>query len=344
VTHAGTWAMRGAAALAVLGLAGCLERTETITVDPDGTVLVEARFTTDSADELWDGDAVPTMAGGWIVIDSSDVDEDGDETFSLSAEAEFPPDVELPSNYAVPGDADEDLYLQFPTTVTIEDRADGVYYHFHRRYAARGWARIQSLRERLMEEKLKGLKGKPLEEISHEDRVLALRCYADFEAAKMLAFAREAFLEVTPDAPQDQWLAVYADVQAYKGELEVDRIAKLADLEDEQQRDAAFEKEAKDWEQRTLKRLEASVREHCGCGGRRMDDFLRRYERKRTYFSITEDLGDDAFEVTVVLPGTIVGSNADSTGGNSATWKFGGPRFRDQDLELMATSRLEYGD
>jgi hypothetical protein len=37
-----------------------------------------------------------------------------------------------------------------------------------------------------------------------------------------------------------------------------------------------------------------------------------------------------------------VGSNADSTKGNRATWEFSGQRFRDRDVELMATSRLGY--
>jgi hypothetical protein len=318
------------------GWAGCLEHRETITVDPDGTVTIEARFTTDSEDELYEGD------GGWIVVESVEIDDDEQERFHLVADAVFPPEVQLPANYAVPGDADTDLYLQFPTTVTIEDRPDGVYYHFHRRYPGRGWAQIEALRELLVEEKLKKLQDTPLEEYTRQDYVLVLRSYADFEAVKMLTFARAAFLEVTPNAPQDTWLKVHAAIHEFKGELEADRIARLMEIEDEQERDEALDAEGKRWEERNLKRLQDVVREHCGYGGRQMSDFLRHYERNRRFFEITGDLGDDAFEITVVLPGTIVGSNADSTEGNRATWKFSGQRFRDRDLELMATSRLDY--
>jgi hypothetical protein len=325
-----------------LGLAGCLEHRETITVDPDGTVTIEARFTTDSEDELYEGDAMPSPAGGWIVVESVEIDDDEKERFHLVAEAVFPPEVHLPADYAVPGDADTDLYLQFPTTVTIEDRPDGVYYHFHRRYPGRGWAQIEALRELLVEEKLKKLQDTPLEEYTRQDYVLVLRSYADFEAVKMLTFARAAFLEVTPNAPQDTWLKVHAAIHEFKGELEADRIARLMEIEDEQQRTQALDAEGKRWEERNLKRLQDVVREHCGYGGRQMSDFLRHYERNRRFFEITGDLGDDAFEITVVLPGTIVGSNADSTEGNRATWKFSGQRFRDRDVELMATSRLDY--
>jgi hypothetical protein len=192
--------MPAAAAAATLGLAGCLERRETITVDPDGTVTIEARFSTGSEAELYEGDAVPLPAGGWIVDESVEIDDDEQERFHLVAEALFPPEAQLPDNYAMPGDPDTDLYLQFPTTVTIEDRPDGVYYHFHRRYSGRGWARIEALRELLVDEKLKELEGTPLEEYTRRDHVLVLRSYADFEAAKMLTFARAAFLEVTPDS------------------------------------------------------------------------------------------------------------------------------------------------
>jgi hypothetical protein len=331
-----------AAFTATLGLGGCLEHRETITVDPDGTVTIEARFTSGSEDELYEGDAMPSPAGGWIVDESVEIDDEVRESFHLVAESVFPPEVELPANFAVPGDVDTDLYLQFPTTVRIEDRPDGVYYHFHRRYPGRGWAQIEAIRELLVDEKLKELKDTPLEEYTHRDYVLVLHSYADFEAAKMLTFARAAFLEVTPDAPQDRWLKVRAAIHAFKGELETDRIARLMEIEDEQERDEALEAEGERWEERTLKRLQDAVREHCGYGGREMSDFLRRYERKRRFFEITGDLGDDAFEITVVLPGTIVGSNADSAGGDRATWKFSGQRFRDRDLELMATSRLDY--
>jgi hypothetical protein len=334
--------MQAAAFAASLGLAGCLEHRETITVDPDGTVTIEVSLTTESEAELYEGDAVPSPAGGWIVDESVEIDDDEKERFHLVAESVFPPEVQVPANYAVPGDVDTDLYLQFPTTVTIEDRPDGVYYHFHRRYPGRGWAQIEALRELLVDEKLKELQDTPLEEYTRRDYVLVLRSYADFEAAKMLTFARAAFLEVTPDAPQDQWLKVHAAIHALKGELETDRIARLMEIEDEQEREEALEAEGKRWEERTLKRLRDAVREHCGYGGRQMSDFLRRYERNRRFFEITGDLGDDAFEITVVLPGTIVGSNGDSTEGNRATWKFSGQRFRDRDLELMATSRLDY--
>ncbi len=42
-----------AAVLVAFCLVGCLERTETITVEPDGTVLIVAVFQTDQEGELY---------------------------------------------------------------------------------------------------------------------------------------------------------------------------------------------------------------------------------------------------------------------------------------------------
>ena len=323
-------------------VAGCIERTETITVEADGTVIIELEFETDSEGEMYDGDAVPTLVGGWLVEERVELDEDDDPSYILIAEAVFPPEAALPGSFAAPRDVDGDLALQFPTSVTIEERPDGVYYHFHRKYPARAWAQIEALRQLLVDEKLKAVREKSQDEYTLDDRVLMLQAFADFEAAKMLTFAREAFLEVSPDAPQDGWLAVDAAMQAFKSQLDFRRIARLMEIEDERERDEALEGEAEDWEAKAQRRLKDALREFCHYGGRQMSDFLRRFERKRRFHEITADLGDDAFEITVNMPGELVGSNADDAARGRATWKFSGERFRDRDVELMASSRLAF--
>ena len=111
-------------ALAGLVLAGCIERKETITVDADGRVAFVVEHVTDSHDELYLGDPVPSLDNGWLVEESVEVDDEGEETFTLRAEAAFPPGLELPSNYAARTDPDPDIALQFPTTLAIEARRE----------------------------------------------------------------------------------------------------------------------------------------------------------------------------------------------------------------------------
>ena len=58
-------------------LGGCLERIESITIEPDGTVRIEAVFKTDQPGELYEGDAIPSDAGGWLVDESQEIDDEG---------------------------------------------------------------------------------------------------------------------------------------------------------------------------------------------------------------------------------------------------------------------------
>ncbi len=324
----------------VLFLVGCLERTETITVEPDGTVLIEAVFKTDQEGELYEGDAIPSDAGGWLV-DLEEIDNEGERRFLLMAEGVFGPQIVLPENYAVPGDPDTSLYLQFPTTVEIEDRGDGTYYHFHRTYPARAWAHIEALRELLINDPMKKLKDKDDEDFTTADWKLVARSYTNFEVAKLLTFARGAYLETTPDAPQDAWLDVLGAFAKLQGELDLDAIAEVMQIDDEDERDEAIQREVKAWEEKSFQTLEASLREFCGYAGSRLKNFMRRYESRLTAFNVTSGLGDDAFTITVVMPGEIVGSNASDASVDRATWKFSGRRFRDRDLELLVSSRLD---
>ena len=324
-----------------LGLGGCLERSERITVEPDGTVGIEILFKTESFEELHRAGTAPALAGGWLTEEWVEEDEEGEKRYLLRAETLLGADMPLPANFAVPGDSRSGEYLQFPTAITIEDRPDGIYYHFHRIYPAREWARIQELRELLLEEKLKVLKDKEHEELTRADHMLVIGAYADFEVAEMLAFARRAHLELSPDAPQDGWLGVHSAISGMKAKLRTDRVASLLEIQEKDERDAAIKDETERWEADAFKLLKTSMREFCGYTGSRLRAFTEHYESQRRELQITGDLGDDSFQITVVMPGEIVGTNADSISHREAKWTFSGERFRDRDLELMVSSRLD---
>lgn len=323
-------------------VSGCVERKERITIRPEGTVLIEASFSTESFNELYgdDGDAVPSLAGGWLVEDSIEVDDKGKNHYRLKAEAIFPPEVNLPQNYAPLGDTAPDVYLQFPTTLIIEDRDDGTYYHFHRTYVRRSWADLATRRRLLLDEPLKEMEGRKLEDMSPQEQTKVLRAFIDFEAAKIMTFARSAYLEVTPDAPQDHWLYIYEDLMRFKNEVDYNRLLNLMAIPDQEERDTLLAQEAQRWENAAADRLQQAIRTYGRYGGSQLKRFLQRYEWHKRYHQISEDLGDDAFEITVAMPGEIVASNADSVSPRQATWKFDGAQIRDRDIELMVTSRL----
>ncbi len=330
------------AIVVAMSFLGCVERKERITIRPEGTVLLEATFSTDSFNELYgeNGDAVPSLAGGWLVEESVVVKDDGENQYQLHAEAIIPPEIGLPSNFASLGDATPDVYLQFPTTLTIEDRDDGTYYHFRRVYQRRAWADLATRRRLLLDEPLKEMEGRDLQDMSPQEQTKLLRAFVDFEAAKIMTFARSAYLETTPDAPQDDWLYVHEDLMRFKNEVDYGRLLNLLTIPEQEERDEALQEEAERWEQSAADRLQQAIRTYGRYGGSQLKSFLQRYEWHKRYHQISEDLGDDAFEITVQMPGEIVASNADSTSPKQATWKFDGTQIRDRDVELMVTSRL----
>ena len=328
------------AVLISLLLFGCLERKEHITIKEDATVVIQADFSTDSINELLEGDALPSMQAGWLTEDSVQEDEEGKKTFHISARAIFPPDIDLPQNYAALDDVNPDLYLQFPTTLKIEQRDDGTYYHFRRKYERRSWAHLETLKKQLLNEPLEKFQGRELEDLSKNDLTKLLKAFIDFESAKLITFARKAFLEVSPDLPQDHWLYVHQSMNQFKNEVNYDRLLALMKIPDKQERDEALEEEAEQWELAAINRLRKALKEYCHIGGSQIKTFMKRYDWHSRYYKITEDLGDDTFEITVEMPGEIVASNANSVKGNEATWKFDGTQIRDRDLELMVTSRL----
>jgi len=326
-------------ALAMTPLTGCVERTEEIAIEPDGSVRMTLRFETDSFDELYLGDAIPTMEGGWAVTESVEEDEEGKETYTLNAEAIFGPEQDLPSHFAPPRDPDVDTYLQFPTDVIIEQRGDGTYYHFHRVYPGRAWAFHQAARDSFQEEMDK-FEGKDFEDMTRQERMQIVWLLARLETAKYEALARWAFKDEMPDGPQDAWLNARSALLKVYENLDPGRIVDLLSGEDKEMKEKAVEEEAAAFEERAIEAMQAALREHDGVDAGHINAFVRRFRWHKRYYEITEDLADDAFNIAVTMPGAIVGHNGDRIEDGAVVWEFTGEMLRDREIELLVTSRL----
>ena len=58
-------------------------------------------------------------------------------------------------------------------------------------------------------------------------------------------------------------------------------------------------------------------------------------------YDASSDLSDETFQLTVDMPGTIVGGNAEELGGSRVTWKFNGKDLHEHEVVLRAVSVLE---
>jgi hypothetical protein len=328
--------------------AGCVERKEHLVINPDGSVLWQVKHRSDSLDDLLNGDAVPTLAGGWLVNQDQERDDDGQVTYTLAAEAVFSAKRHrFPEGFGTPADLAEGVCLEFTTSVTFQKRHDGTYCHFTRRYQPRAWTMFHRIREELVDGPLAGAGGEP-GQWTPDQRVAITRALAAFEIEKNLVFLRAAWLSALPRAPQDGYLAMRDDLHAFLTTLDYERLANLLippdDAGGEQAHQQAIALETTQLKAALQTRLSDAAHNLAGLDGAQMQALLASYENERRRFEVTEDLNDDGFEITVDMPGPIVGTNADQwnggTSGNSVTFKFKGETLHDNAIELLATCKV----
>ena len=330
-------------ALLLVCLAGCMKRKETITVTRDGKVTILLEYEAGSLGEIYEGDVVPSADDGWKVEKRVEKDCEGDDLYKFIAERSFTPDEPLPENFAGPLDLEAELYLQFPTTVTVEERRDGIYYHFHRIYGSRPWAQIEAKRaevEELWGNDLEQIEKKDPFELTHDDRVTLIQTLVYMEYVKMQTFARWAFLDTWPQAPQDCWLQILAGLEQTGERLDFDHLAEIMAAGDEEEDNEALEAEAAAFEANVMEMMQSVLTHKCGYSLAEFDAFLERYRWHEKHYEITDDIGDEHFEIHVELPGEIIASNADAADEDEAQWGFDGKMLRDRIVELMVTSRV----
>jgi hypothetical protein len=319
--------------LAVGALAGCLERKERIIVRPDGTVHYEITYRSDSPNELEDGDAMPSASLGWIVERRTEKESDGKTVHVLDAQRDFAAGADLPHSFAGSAANSEEVYLHFPTTLTVERRPDGLYYHFHRLYEPREWARYEVMRERLAEELgVSSLLDGETKDFTDEERLALTRLLVRFELEKWALWGREALREVAPHAPQDAWLRARRALLDLADQVNYEQLSSWLAMDEG--RDQLLAQAAAQLEDTAASTLVSGLSGH----GVDPGAFRRCLERHRRRYQVTEDLNDDSFEIQVTMPGRVIGSNADAVGVNSATWRFGGLEMHDRPVELMVTS------
>lgn len=331
------------------GMSGCVEREEKIQVRKDGSVVIRVQYKADQQDELYFG-RVPSGTDGWSIAQSREVKDNGDVKYILVAEQEFAVGKNLPGSYATGtsygvGGADAvDYYLKFPNELKVEQREDGIYYHFHRIYEGRKWAYIDSIRYQVASKsENKELMDRDPVDLNDTERVELVRLMARVEVLRKLAFARAAYLELSPDGAQDGWLKTYADVLAMLEIMDYKKLATLMKDEDTDAGESALVALAEEFENEIRDRLYRGLKENCNYSAGDLRDYFDVLKWYEEYHKISEDLGNEGFSITIEMPGEIVGSNADEVrGGKIAEWKFKGDWFRDRDLELMVSSRVAY--
>ncbi len=327
-------------AAAVALLSGCLERRERIRIFEDGSVAFHVVWESSDFSDIDEGDAAPGQGGGWEVHRETGQNAQGQQQVRLVAEREVGPSVPLPSTYA-PSGAERGVPLTFPTDLEIELRGEWTYYHFSRVYDARKWSQVGVYEEMLAEEAQKfGAVLESGQEPTLADRSAFARMIVEFTIRKYEGFARAAFLEVSPHASQTAWLNVRAGLEELRATMNYERLASLMALAESEDNAEFFEQLEREFDTEVMRRLELALADSAGMGVGSVSLFKRAFLREKEAFEVTQEIADDRFTIEVEMPGEIVGSNADSTLGNVATWQFGGEWLRDRKVEILVTSRV----
>jgi hypothetical protein len=334
--------------LALTLVAGCPFRKERITVMRDGRVRMQLEY--ESPSENFEGfDALPSADDGWSLARRVEKEDKPDEKrYTIEADRTFAPDEPLPQNLASPGDRDADLALQFPTTLTIDDRADGTYYTFRRVYTPRRWAYVQHWYDTFVDDQVKKLGEKKVEELTRDEKEQIVQALAAAEAFKQIEFTDQALNACGAGLkPETGLLARRAMLSLYENEFDhFSAVLDACEPLDKDAQDQCFEQEVNAILEQGYDTYVQSLVDS-GLSRAQFACFEHALDRESRYYENTKKLGGNGFEIDVEMPGTIVAHNAEKehTDRNDRithlTWQFDGTAFRDRSFEMLAVSRVD---
>jgi len=336
-------------AVGILAFSGCVMRKETIRVSPNGAVTIDVTIE-GSEEELSKGDAMPSEKDGWRV--TRRVEKEGDhEKRILEASRAFEPREALPRTFSDQSASDDPLYLDFPTTLQVERREDGLYYTFRRTYTPRRFAYVNFWQEMFFDEDMKKLAEKPVDQLNRDEQLQIIQAFAGFEAFKQLEFAKEAVASIRAAVPVEAELRarralldVYEEDNDYFG-----RVLELCEPLPDEERSDCFLRESEHILKDGYRAYIDALQTETELSADQMAAFERSYGQVKRCFEITEQLGGHGFEIDVHMPGVIVAHNADKVrdaegdAPEYVTFQFDGRAIRDRVHELIVVSRVDGG-
>ncbi len=296
-------------ALMLIAAAGCIKRSETITVFEDGRLRLTAEIVGDP-DDVYNGDAMPTAASGWQIEDHLQTDSEGKKELTRMATRDIAAGAEIPDSYAAPNSRLDLTALQFPTTVTIEHRDDGTYYRFRRTYVRREYSALQYWKDRIMEsDDIKDITQTEPQDLTDEQRTRLAKALIDVEADQTAAYVEQIGLAMVDAVSQEALLhARRGAVNAYRAGRLLDEVVELLGQDDDKIAQEVERLEGELHEQ-VRQAIEKALR-NANLRKPIIDQFLDRYELAREAFEITGDLSDESWFVGVEMPGRIMAHNS----------------------------------
>jgi len=320
------------AAVVLLLCAGCFTREETIVIHPDGSASVTYQVEGDRA-EMETGDAIPT-AIGWKFTQKEEVERSGEKKLTTTWTKELADLNDYPRTFAGPQDPHASAALHMTTRLSIEERTGRTIYRFERTYVGRRAGKFRELQSLAVPQELLDKAENDEASLTPEEREKVFTGLAEYEAMAMLLRARDGLGRATEAGVLDvaTYGATVAGLETWLEErLTGEYLQRFFMMPEEEQ--AREEQALKDaFRDEAEQRIAPRERQRVG--------FYLDEEEKA--FEVTQDLNDEAFELTVRMPGTVVYANTWETDGGKASWSFQGEDLTEGDRILTAVSVVEH--
>ncbi len=336
--------VNASAVLLVIGLVtlgGCVRREESITIHEDGSVDIVVEASGDRAD-MEDGLPALARAPGWTFTQHLVTEENGKQKINRKLARTVKPGDGLPDTYPVADDSASPLLVQHPTTLEVEERADGTYFHFRRVYRARPWAFVNYWWSSFYE----SFAGQKPNEMPDEKKEEFVRGLIDAECHERAEFVKNAAAALDPPLSQDVELSILQAVTDVVRTTDVQGLLEaLSQDEDADDGDSGstLRAIAEGVDNGVADAIEETLR-RSGESRRRIADFQEHHDRERRRFAFTKDYEDESWDIQLTMPGRVVGHNGKVTDDGEIQWEFDGKQFFDRDIVLMATSVVTRDD
>ncbi len=296
-----------ATAIGMLTLVGCIKRGESITVAHDGSACLVMSALGDAAD-FAGGDCFPSTAGGWAVQEETNVNSNGEKEHTLIAARWVKPNEPWPDTYAIASSPLAHAALRFPTTLQVERKEEGTYYHFRRRYVGRPWAAVEHQRQSLLEtDPVKSLLDKSPETLTDDERHTIADSLIRFKARRAIIYLQDAATAKPSLLSQSAYLeARQVILKLFESQEMTDRITRVL-------KEQENSKDSEPFDQEMDRKVELALRNtlsRLGVSKRNISAFVEAYTKSREYYQVTEDLDDEDWEIQVTMPGVIIGHNS----------------------------------
>lgn len=347
-------------------LAACVENEEELSIRPDGSVTVRMSATSKQETDLADGYPLP-FDGAWRPVNAATREwlsanrahdpapNDRDEALALSVEASFASVLDLPRFTAPGSEPYRSSYLERANDLRIESRGGKRVYTFERVYRGREFARFDvwtNVEHDLPDDLYEKLDGS--DPLTDRERDQIVTATAARMARGALAFAEDALLTLYTHGDAPLSAAAHARVRrevelALEATATESRVRAVLDalrpVEGVPKNEALGAEALRCLEHDTraalrnalTRALTAERVSAAACNGVRAE-----LEARLSAYDHTVDLYDEAFHLSVHMPGTIVGGNFDRRDGDdTAVFEFEGESLRDRDRVLRVVSVVE---